>query len=146
MLKNKENIFNTISTILVIGLICFSLWISIVSYIVGDPNLGHVSLGVFIVSALLYWFFIRDYLSNQKKKNKNTRLPAPIRFVHILVIITFLLGPLLWASINYWVGEYSTGHTSIGVFAFWSIMYWFFGVDYFKVDWLLKLKHGTDKK
>lgn len=149
MTTEYKNVTDVGGSLLILHFLLGPLLLAVATYMGGDPGLGHTFLGLFLVCSLLYWFYGRDYFEGglfPKKrvaKNDRSQKSKTAKTLHIYFIISFIIGPILWAAICYWVGESAWGHVSVGMFFFWSILYWFYGIDYFQVDWLQNLKHDN---
>src|SRR5680860_962787 len=131
---------NTLHIYLVWYYIIGTLILSISMYLDGNYPLGYIFIGFFAISVVLYWFYGRSYfgvdLFDQKAEDKNnmTKKSKARRTLHFLVILDFLIGPVIWAAICFWVGRYFWGYVSIGTLILCSTLYWFYGIKYFNVD------------
>lgn len=146
-MPNKDRkTLKLLSVILVYHFLTGPLILAIAFYLGGNVILGNTLSGLFIGCVLLYWFYVRDFIKIDRLKSKSKdRRPterATLRLLNIYIIISFLIGPLLWALICYWAGVMLWGHISIGLFLLWTTLYWIYGIDYLEVDWLLKIKYG----
>lgn len=63
-----------------------------------------------------------------------------LKFLNVLFVISFIIGPLLLA-VSYFIGnEIGLGMTFTGLFILAGFLYWRYGVDFFDVNWLKQLK------
>ena len=63
-----------------------------------------------------------------------------LKIINVFVVFNFIIAPLLLA-INFFIrGKYGLGATFTAMLIVSSFLYWKFGVSYFEIEWLQKLK------
>ncbi|HLR76896.1 MAG TPA: hypothetical protein VK106_04500 [Balneolaceae bacterium] len=67
--------------------------------------------------------------------NKNKK---SLRVINIFVIFYFIVAPLLGAIIFSLNGISGMGIVLAIIFILSCLLYWFYGIDYFEVDWFKK--------
>lgn len=63
-----------------------------------------------------------------------------LKIINIIVLFNVIIAPLLLAGNFFIQGDYGLGATFGGMLIIFSLLYWKFGVSYFKVTWLQKYK------
>lgn len=143
--KKRPSLF---PKILVLHFLLGPLILAIAFYVDGNYMLGHTNFVLFVLFILLYSIWGRRYvqlrpfgIDTDKDKIQD---PNKIgrRILHYYFLISFPIGSFFWGLILYWANVMFWGHISMGLTVIWLTIYWLYGVDYFQVRWVQKLKNS----
>lgn len=126
MLKKQTNlvsVYKIITFLVLLG----PFGLGVMSYIVGNYTLGHASMGIFILLLLIYYFLIKGHLEEDPKSSSLSKL-----ILHVLIIIQFLIGPIVWAGFNFWGGNLLTASIMTCIFFVSITIYLLYGKKYFQ--------------
>ncbi|WP_138432097.1 hypothetical protein [Fodinibius saliphilus] len=109
---------------------------AIVAIIAGDYWGMGISLALFVLFGVLYWFIGIDYFEVDQWVNIETRRKGNQKniskiILHLLVLLG-IIGSFLLALMMFINEEYLKMGILLGLFIIFGALYWFFGINYLK--------------
>lgn len=126
MIQEQTNI-SFVNNFIIFCVLAGPFGFGIISYLSGNTTMAYTSMCIFVVLFLVYYFFIKGFLEEENKSRYKS-----IFLLHLLVVIQFLVGPFVWAGLNFWAGNLLTASITTAIFLVFLAIYMIYGRKYFQ--------------